>query len=39
MDTNATHPMHALSTFELRGDPEHARAIGFTLIAPFIKHL
>ena len=24
---------------ELRGGPEHARAICFTLIAPFIKHL
>ena len=39
VDTYATRLMHALSTLELRGGPEHARAVCFTLIAPFIKHL
>ena len=39
VDTYATRPMHVLSTLELRGGPEHARAVCFTLIAPFIKHL
>ena len=39
VDTCATHSMNALSTLELRGGPEHAKAICLTLIAPFIKHL
>ena len=29
MDTYATRPMHALSTLELKGGPEHARAVTF----------
>ena len=39
VDTYATCHMHALSTLELRGGPEHARAIWFTLTAPFVKPL
>ena len=39
MNTYATGHMHALSTFELRAGPEHARAISFTLTAPFVKRL
>ena len=39
MDTYATRTMHALSTLELRGGPDHDRAICLTLIAPFIKHV
>ena len=39
VDTYATCHMHALSTLELRGGPEHARAIWFTLTAPFVKRL
>ena len=39
VDTYATRLMHELNMLELRGGPEHARAICFTLIAPFIMHL
>ena len=39
VDTYAKRSMHALSTLELRGGPEHARAVCFTLMAPFVKHL
>ena len=39
VDTYATCQMHALSTLELRGGPEHARAIWFTLTSPFVKRL
>ena len=39
VDTYATCHMHALSTLELRGGPEHARAIWFTLTSPFVKRL
>ena len=39
MNTYETGHMHALSTFELGAGPEHARAISFTLTAPFVKRL
>ena len=39
VDTYATSHMHALSTLELRGGPEHARAISLMLTAPFVKRL
>ena len=39
VDTYATCHLHALSTLELRGSPEHARAIWFTLSSPFVKRL
>ena len=35
VDTYATCHMHALNTLELRGGPEHARSIRFTLTAFF----
>ena len=42
LETNAraNFPMaENLSTLKLRGGPEHAREVCFTLIVPFIKHL
>ena len=36
LDIYATCPLHMLSTLELRGGPEDARAICFMLIAPFV---
>ena len=39
MNTYATGLMYAFSTLELRAGPEHARAISFTLTAPFVKRL